>query len=841
MSLDSGGALVAATFVALVSGLCGVLLFAWGRFAPGGALLVLSVSALRWPRSIWLLDSTKEPPSRHHVLALTALCGVALFFRTYQVEPPGIWGDDAINGLLALDVLAGKISSPFQLVVHALSLFHALTNYTIAGAFWLFGPGPVSLRVPGLVAGFLAVPLLYGTLAPLFGARVALIAALFFASSPLQLNHNKVLIQVVLGQFFLLLGMCTLVRGIVGPRHWLTPFAGVPLAACLYTYHSAKIAPLVAVIFAVGALRQSSEPRGTLLLRLAGLCGTFLLCALPALHGYAHQPAALIGRAGSVALWPAVRASGSLHPLWDALWRTLLIFHYQQGPVYHWVGIGSDPALTVVPALLVLHGAVESLRRWREPRHALLLGWVIVGLIPGFLSTEAPRVYRVFLASPPLYVWAALPVAQLYHYAAHVAPRWRWFKAIPTLIVLSVPLIDFNYYFYRVYTNREFRWFQAARLVEMARTLKALGPGWTGDVMADGFAAGYETLAFLSRIWGLTFQDVRSLAEVLPVHDDPSGGVLFIIDRDNPALTTFIQSIYPTVVPDVRTDPPIRTWWFDRWVPLVSSQGPGLPTVTFFAVSRSTADSIRGVNATFLAADGRPIITRIEPNLHIDGTNQMPTESEVPTHVKWSGAVFAPVDGTYAFDLESAAEARVWIDDRLVASRTENRKMECLAQGLHRFAAEATIAGTPIFHLQWQPPNGTMREVPPGLLFRNSEIHGLLAEYEFKGRTLRRVEPYPYYAFFQQSFSEPFAARWRGRLNIPAPGGYRLDVSSNGDATIMIDGQVLHGGDPVPAGDHELVMYIADVRGATRLRLFWQQGNAERQLIPPQALTPPLG
>jgi len=176
-----------------------------------------------------------------------------------------------------------------------------------------------------------------------------------------------------------------------------------------------------------------------------------------------------------------------------------MVFHYQQGPQYHWFGIGSDPALTLVPAFLVIHGMVESLRRWREPRHRLLLGWLVVGLIPGFLSTEVPRVYRVLLASPPLYVWAALPVLRLYECAAHVAPRWRWLRGVAVLIVLSVPLIDFNYYFYRVYTSREFRSFQATRLVEMTRTLKALGTGWTGYVIADSFAAEYETLAFLSR------------------------------------------------------------------------------------------------------------------------------------------------------------------------------------------------------------------------------------------------------------------------------------------------------------------------------------------------------
>ena len=834
-----GGGFAAATLLALLAGLGGALLLSWGRFAAGAAFLLVSVVVLRWPRSIWADSTGEELSPRQRTIAIAVISGVAVFFRTYQIEPPGIWGDDAINGLLALDVLDGKITSPFQLVVHSLSIFHALTNYAIAGAFWLLGPGPVALRIPGLIAGVLAVPLLYGTVSPLFGSKVALVAALFFATSPLQLNHDKVLLQVIFGEFFLLLGMCALVRGVTGTRRWLIPLAGVPLALCLYTYHSAKIAPLIAAVFAVGTVWKSNAPRRTLLLELTGLCAVFLLCSIPAVAGYVRNPSALIGRANSVALWPAVRASGSLRPVWDAAWRTLMVFHYQQGPEYNWVGIGWDPALTVVVAFLVVHGAVESLRRWKDPHHAFLLGWVVVGLIPGFLSTEAPRVYRVLLASPPLYVWAALPAVRLYESAAHAAPRWRWLKGVIALTVLSVPLVDFNYYFYRVYTNRDFRWFQASRLVEMARTLKALGPGWTGYVIADGFAATYETLAFLSRAWGLTFQDVRSLADVLPIRDEPRGGLLFIVDRSNPGLTTLIQSMYPTVEPDVRTDPPIRTWWFDRWLPLAAAKEPALPTVTFFAVPQRTVNSIRGLTATFLAADGRPIITRVVPDLRLGSAADVRAGHPTPAQVKWSGALYAPVDGTYQFQLESGADARVWIDQRLVVSHAQSEAATPMAQGLHQIAAEATIADASILDLRWQPPNAAMTEIPETLLFQNGEIHGLLAEYELGDRTLRRVEPYPYYSFFRETFGS-FAVHWRGRLRIPEPGGYQLDVASNGPTTVTIDGQSLTTGTHLSAGDHDLTMYITNVRGAAHLRLFWQQGDANRELVPPTAFTPPL-
>jgi asparagine N-glycosylation enzyme membrane subunit Stt3 len=89
------------------------------------------------------------------------------------------------------------------------------------------------------VLGTLCVPLLYATMAPLFGSGVALLAAWFYASSPPQLTHAKELVQIITGQFFQLAGMCLLVRGIAGRRTWLVVSAGLPLAACIYTYPGA--------------------------------------------------------------------------------------------------------------------------------------------------------------------------------------------------------------------------------------------------------------------------------------------------------------------------------------------------------------------------------------------------------------------------------------------------------------------------------------------------------------------------------------------------------------------------------------------------------------------------
>ncbi len=722
-----------AALVATVAGIAASLELMWGRFAIGGLLILTSLLVLRWPRSIWIGDYPDDLSPRARRLALFAVCALAVFFRFYRLNQPGLWGDDALNGLLALDILDGTIDSPFQIVRHSYSNFHALSNYPIAAAFWLFGADLTTLRLPGALLGALCVPLLYATVAPLFGSPVALLAALLYASSPPQLTHAKQLVQIITGQFFQLAGLCLLVRGIAGRRAWLIAAAGIPLALCVYTYHSARLAPLVAVAYALAAWRRGrptrreatrggseaappprprSRPR-SLGIALAAALAVFALALIPAVRGYLHDPEALVQRVSTTSIWPLLRERQSLWPLWDTAWRTLLIFHYAQGPEYHWFGIGFDPAVNAVVGFLLVHGLVESLARWREPRHLLLLAWFAVGIVPGVLSTAAPRLYRAFRATPPVYVWAALPVARLF---AARSPGWSRaaLRTLAVALVLAVPIIDFNYYFYRVYTHPVFRWFHGERMVEMARTLRDFGPGWTGYLLADNFDAAHETFRFLSRAWGLQMRTVASLADVLPLRDPPERGALFIMSHGALGAAAAIQRMYPGQELIVRHEPAPRAWWLDPWWPLAPAAGEPQISAGFYPVSRADA--------------ARP---NLEP---------------------------------------------AW---------------------------------------------------------------GLDAEYDIGGRHVARREPYPFYFFLARAFAQPFDGVWRGRLTIPEPGGYRIEVRTRANATLWLDGHTIGPTDALPAGEHELTLQLRGDAERLYLAIFWQRPGARRELVPPQAFTPP--
>src|SRR5215468_2369045 len=721
-----------AALVATAAGLGGALALMSGWFALGGALLLGSVLVLRWPRSIWSAPLPADLPPRTRRLALLAVCAVAVFFRFYHLNQPGLWGDDATNGLLAFDILDGKIHSPTKIVQHSHSNFHALSNYPIAAAFWLFGPDITSLRLPGVVMGSLCVPLLYGTVAPLFGDAVALLGALFYATAAPQIIHAKELVQIITGQFFQLAGLCLLVRGLASRRAWMVGAAGLPLAACAYTYHSARLAPLVAGTYALAVLWSRSDGRrpgaaeqpGTRPARwgtgnyrptraLAAALLVFAVALIPLIIGYVRDPEALVQRVGATSIWPDVMARRSLWPLWGSVWRTAMIFHYRQGPEFYWFGIATDPAVNVIVGFLFLHGAFESLARWREPRHLLLLAWFAVGVAPGLFSTEAPRIYRVFLGTPPIYVWAALPLLYLLG-----APAAGWSRAavrgVAVALIAVVPIVDFNYYFYRVYTHPSFRFFQGERIVEMARGLRAAGPGWTGYLLADTFNAEHETLAFLSRAWGLRIRDVASLADVLPLPELPEHGALFVLSHGALGAAAAIERMYPGQQLIEHRDPPPRTWWFDAWWPLAPAEGDDEVRVAFYPVPRAVAE-----------------------------------------------------------------------------------------------------------HPQREPP------------------WGLQGEFNIHGHHQMRHEPYPFYNFLPFTFPRRFDALWRGRLEVPEPGGYHVYIASNALSELLLDGRPFTVNDRVDTGEHDFTLRMTDVPPQLRLTIVWHRDGTTRELIPPGAFAPP--
>src|SRR5512137_851493 len=100
---------------------------------------VSASSRLAWLSSPWL-----------HI---TLIVLVAAFFRLWLLNriPPGLFGDEATDGLDALDVLAGRGAVFFPANFGR----EGLHIWFVAGMFRLMGVTPLALRLPSALAGIL--------------------------------------------------------------------------------------------------------------------------------------------------------------------------------------------------------------------------------------------------------------------------------------------------------------------------------------------------------------------------------------------------------------------------------------------------------------------------------------------------------------------------------------------------------------------------------------------------------------------------------------------------------------------------------------------------------------
>ncbi len=100
----------------------------------------------------------------------------------------------------------------------------------------------------------------------------------------------------------------------------------------------------------------------------------------------------------------------------DGAWK----YNLSGQPVFDW----PMSALFYVGVVLALAGVVTYLRRKRTERdpaspHAFVLLWIVVMLLPGFISSESPHFLRTIGITPAVFMLPALTIDWL-------AARWRF-------------------------------------------------------------------------------------------------------------------------------------------------------------------------------------------------------------------------------------------------------------------------------------------------------------------------------------------------------------------------------------------------------------------------------
>lgn len=425
-------------------------------------------------------------PWRRRLLVLALLLvGVGLRMPGIGVVPPGLYHDEAQNGLDALDVLAGNP----QIYFAANNGREPMFIYLVSASVAMLGRTPLAIRLPSLYAGILTLAATYDLARVLWRRRVGLWALAALSATFWHVHLSRVGFRAVLMPLFTALFLAQVVRALREcpghdnrRRHWVA--AGVLFGAGWYTYMAARFTPVAVLAMLVYGLcfhrqRVVRAWRGIALAAFAAL-----LVMLPlGIYTLAH-PEVVLARSGQVSIFSeeinhgAFWASLGKHTL-----RTLGMFTVQGDRIWrHNLALRPvwGPALALAAAIgmgIALAGAR------RDAGLGLTLVWTIVMALPTLLAEDAPHFLRGVGVLPTAALLPALGLEWLSQRLASLpVPGWsrnaRW---LPALLVGLATLGTAYDYFVR-YNNapQTYHWFEAGPVQMAAEINRLRGRGWDG-------------------------------------------------------------------------------------------------------------------------------------------------------------------------------------------------------------------------------------------------------------------------------------------------------------------------------------------------------------------------
>lgn len=440
------------------------------------------------------------------VVGLTAL-GAALRLLALSQVPPGLYRDEAFNGLDALRVLGGEHPTYFTANRGREPLF----IYLIAATVGLLGRTPGALRLAAAICGTLTVPTTYLMARTWFNRRIGLLSAAIIATTYWHVQLSRVGFRAITLPLAFALLLWVGGRAFHSCRRDTWLLAGVLYGITFYTYVAARFTPLVLIGFALYALWGGYGRR------LWPGAAYFAIGALAALLPLGiftlHHWDVVMGRPGQVSVFnPDINEGNLLGTLGRQLLRTLGMFFIRGDTIPRHNLPGRPVFDPLVGSAMVLGAVVAFIRtRQRDAASALTLLWVGVMLGPTWMAEDAPHFLRAVGVLPLLAVLPALGLEAI-GTALHRRNRGLWSSLLLcTVLTFSLGSTGRGY-FVQFAGNSDVAYaFETAAATLAAEINRFVGVGWDGSgIMARGQQLESQRHVYVDgRLWqeweGLSF------------------------------------------------------------------------------------------------------------------------------------------------------------------------------------------------------------------------------------------------------------------------------------------------------------------------------------------------
>ncbi len=412
----------------------------------------------------------------------------ALLLRLWNLDqlPPGLYRDEAYNGLDALRVLEGNRSIIFT----ANNGREPLYIYLTAVAVFLFGQTTFAVRVAAAVIGGLTTIPVFLLGKSWFDTRVGLIAAWLWAITLWPIHLSRVGLRPILFVPLIALAFWLGTLAYRRQRAWLWFASGVLTGLTFYTYLVARFTPLLLLALAVYLLLTDRGRRlwpGILWFVLG-----IVIVVLPLLVTYWREPVLLLGRTGQVSILnPDVSGGSVISTLWRQMGAALGMYFWQGDDILRHNPPGR-PVFDTVMAIPFLIGVGWCVRRWRRPPASTVLLWSTIMLGPTILAADAPHFLRAMGVLPGVLY---LPALGLFWFGRRLpVPAAGQSALVAGLVGLSLLLTISDYTAYGSDPEVEFAFEKAA--IDLAAQINREAPD--SDVRLDErFWSSWPSISYL--------------------------------------------------------------------------------------------------------------------------------------------------------------------------------------------------------------------------------------------------------------------------------------------------------------------------------------------------------
>ena len=366
------------------------------------------------------------------VFLFIAILAIAVFFRFHKITetPPGLYPDEAANGVNALDALSRNDWKVFYPENNGREgLFMNIQSLSVK----YFGAHPWSLRIVSGMFGVLTVAGLFFLARLLWSPAIALLASYLMAISFWPVNFSRIGFRAVMLPFILVWAFYFLLKGFAVKNRLLVFIAGLLYGVGFHTYISWRISPLLlGLLFLVLLFDKTRTKKSTIKFGFIFLIGTIIALS-PLAYYYLQNPSDFMGRAAQVSIFNAespekaltesvVKTLGMFNVRGDSNWR----HNFSGRPELFWpIGIAF-----LIGLLLILRHSMSSADHLGAKllsgslASCFLVFWLIVMLLPNFLAPEgAPHALRALGAMPAVFVISAIGLDRIYKFTQRKMDR----------------------------------------------------------------------------------------------------------------------------------------------------------------------------------------------------------------------------------------------------------------------------------------------------------------------------------------------------------------------------------------------------------------------------------